>query len=52
MLHCPNCDETVSADFVRVFGDNDGQIDGCVHCRTSAELTDSEGERGALLFAR
>lgn len=48
MPTCPNCEEVVSADFVRVFGDNDGRIDGCVHCLTSRDLTGSTDESGAL----
>lgn len=44
MPHCPNCDEMVTPTFVRVFGDNDDRINGCVHCLTSAELTDGDDE--------
>lgn len=29
----------VTPTFARVFGDNDGTIHGCVHCRSSQELT-------------
>ncbi|WP_425601074.1 DUF7563 family protein [Halosolutus halophilus] len=38
----------VSSDFVRVFGDNRGRIDGCVHCLTSSELTGDAAESGFL----
>lgn len=39
MPHCSNCEAMVSPTFARVFGDNDGRIHGCVHCRSSRELT-------------
>lgn len=44
MPTCHNCDTTISANFVRVFGDNDGSLEGCIHCLSSAELTGSDEE--------
>ncbi|AGB38662.1 DUF7563 family protein [Natronococcus occultus] len=43
MPTCHNCDTPISATFVRVFGDNDGTLEGCVHCLSSTELTGSDG---------
>ncbi|WP_455429872.1 DUF7563 family protein [Natronococcus zhouii] len=38
----------VSANFVRVFGDNRGHLEGCVHCLSSAELTGTTDENEYL----
>lgn len=32
---CNNCDRFVSTRFLRVFGDNHDEVDGCLHCRTA-----------------
>ncbi len=48
MENCPNCNEMVSANFVRVFGDNRGHLEGCVHCLSSAELTGTTDENEYL----
>ncbi len=45
MPTCHNCDNPISANFVRVFGDNDGYLEGCIHCLSSAELTGADEER-------
>ena len=37
MAECNNCGHFVSSDFVRVFGDEDGALDGCPHCRKQSE---------------
>lgn len=33
MPECPTCNRYVTADYVRVFGDNDGEIDSCPNCQ-------------------
>ncbi|SDQ74328.1 DUF7563 family protein [Halopelagius longus] len=38
MYTCNNCDEFVTRDFVRVFGDEDGRVFGCPSCATTADL--------------
>lgn len=48
MPACHNCDTPISATFVRVFADNDGTLEGCVHCLSSAELTGSDEHRESL----
>lgn len=40
MKECPNCEEPVSKDFMRVFADNNGYVPGCFSCRSLNELTD------------
>lgn len=32
MPECPTCKRYVTADYIRVFGNNDGEIDGCPNC--------------------
>lgn len=32
MHTCQNCHEPVTAQFARVFGDNDGRVFSCPHC--------------------
>jgi hypothetical protein len=36
---CRRCGSFVTQEFTRVFGDNEGQVDGCVDCRSTRELT-------------
>lgn len=39
--HCHNCGSHVTADFARVYGDNDGNVYACPRCvRAIAELRD------------
>lgn len=47
MRTCHNCDAPISANFVRVFGDNDGTLEGCIHCLSSSELTGTDAGRDA-----
>lgn len=32
MPHCLTCDSHVSADYARVYGDNEGRVHVCRHC--------------------
>jgi hypothetical protein len=36
MATCDRCGAFVSADFVRVFGTNDGSVRGCLDCTGTA----------------
>lgn len=36
---CLNCGAHVSPDFLRVFGDNEDDVNGCVECMTLRRLT-------------
>lgn len=38
MQECLNCGQLVSERFARVFGDNEGRLNGCVHCLTNRSL--------------
>lgn len=40
MATCDNCGVFVTADYARVFADNDGVVQGCPHCTAFSELTD------------
>jgi len=35
---CNNCSAAVSSTFVRVFGDNGGEVDRCPTCASGAEI--------------
>lgn len=37
---CQNCESHVTADFVRVFGDVDGNAHACLECRVFAAIAD------------
>jgi len=37
---CLNCGSAVSAQFARVFGDNQNNVFGCTSCLTTTELLD------------
>lgn len=39
---CQDCGATVSPRFVRVFGDNDGTVHGCLECSTYTDLANGE----------
>lgn len=39
---CLSCDTYVSADFARVFGNNDDTIYACLNCTTLAALRDGQ----------
>lgn len=49
MATCSNCGAFVTADYVRVFGDNDGTVHGCPDCTALRYLTEGVGamETGA-----
>lgn len=38
---CLNCGAHVSPDFLRVFGDNEDVVEGCIECMTVRRLTSS-----------
>jgi len=40
MNTCDNCDGAVSKDFVRVFGDERGRVNGCPDCAPRTSLAD------------
>ncbi|RMB13453.1 DUF7563 family protein [Haloplanus aerogenes] len=44
MYTCYNCDGAVSKDFVRVFGDEQGRVDGCPNCELRAGPVDRAAE--------
>lgn len=35
MPTCNNCNGFVSTQFSRVFGDNQDEVEGCLHCTTA-----------------
>jgi hypothetical protein len=39
---CKNCESFVTADFARVFGDNEGEVFGCADCTPFRELMTGE----------
>jgi hypothetical protein len=43
MASCNNCETFITPDYVRVFGDNDGIVQGCPDCTTFSDLTDRRG---------
>ena len=51
-MRCTTCDPFVTADFVRVFGTNDGRVFACPNCASMTAVTDgaaadlSASERG------
>ncbi len=52
MANCDRCGSYVSADYVRVFSDNQGRIHSCPDCPTGREeeSTASEESRRGLTF--
>lgn len=34
MHACNNCDARLTQAYVRVFGDNQHEVDGCLHCQS------------------
>lgn len=40
MPECNNCGAFVTPDFARVFGDNDGEVFGCLECQTATDVKD------------
>lgn len=45
MHECKQCGSFVTADFVRVFGNNSDQVFGCPDCMTYADLIEGEGSK-------
>lgn len=41
MPTCDRCGGFVTADFARVFGDNDDRLSGCLDCTPRERLADS-----------
>jgi len=39
---CQNCNSFISFRFARVFGNNDDQVDGCLHCANLRVLRNGE----------
>lgn len=35
LYHCTHCGSAVTASFARVFGDRDGNVKRCPHCKDS-----------------
>jgi len=42
---CENCGAFVPAQFVRVFGDNGGDVYGCYQCHSASELVGGASRR-------
>lgn len=50
MAECNGCGGFVTDDYVRVFGDNDGNVSECRNCRARSDDAEEEsGEREVLL---
>jgi hypothetical protein len=39
-MRCTTCDAFVTADFVRVFGTNDGRVFACPNCASMTSVAD------------
>lgn len=44
MPTCRNCGEHVTAQFAKVFGDNQDTVSKCIQCVPNASLDDTTGE--------
>lgn len=42
MPACDGCGSHVSTQFLKVFGKNDGTVEGCPRCMTNRELHDPD----------
>lgn len=40
---CQNCNNYVTPQFARVFGDNDNSVHACIECSTLHALRDGDG---------
>ena len=40
---CRKCGAFVTSRFARVFGDNEDEVNGCLECRTAAQLFAGHG---------
>ncbi|WP_143095458.1 DUF7563 family protein [Halopelagius inordinatus] len=47
MHTCHNCEEFVTRDFVRVFGDEEGRVFGCPSCLTTRDLQNGTASNSA-----
>ncbi|WP_438267134.1 DUF7563 family protein [Haladaptatus salinisoli] len=45
MPRCENCETHVTPRFIRVFGDEDGEVFACPQCSTGSELFSGETVR-------
>lgn len=43
MPTCENCGSFVTENYVRVFGDRNGEVYACPHCRTRIQDPQAEG---------
>lgn len=43
--NCQNCEAFVTADFARVFGDNEGEVYRCTECTSFRELISGKTAR-------
>lgn len=43
MNECNACGAAVTPSFARVFGDNQNEVFGCMHCRSMSELQQGYG---------
>jgi protein-arginine kinase activator protein McsA len=48
MHTCQNCHEPVTAQFARVFGDNEGRVFGCPQCNDAGPAGPRETERSPM----
>ncbi|MDS0298024.1 hypothetical protein NDI76_04655 [Halogeometricum sp. S1BR25-6] len=46
MYTCNNCEEFVTRDFVRVFGDSDDEVFGCPACMNMREVMNGAAASG------
>jgi hypothetical protein len=46
MPRCRNCENHVTEQFARVFGDNEDEVHNCIDCTSNAELYDGAGSAG------
>lgn len=39
---CNDCGSQVTYNYARVFGDNENEVHGCLHCQSLTELRDGQ----------
>lgn len=44
-MNCQNCGAFVTADFARVFGDNNDEVHGCFDCLNQTAMKNGGGVR-------
>lgn len=52
MPECNSCGRFVTTDLVRVFGDANGKLAGCLHCLTLTDLQEGGAISGSSYMAR